>query len=683
MGVKSLPKLLLIYSVVVLVFLIIIASNVEVEVKRLRRDDHEIHQPKLIPREEPDFVPDEPYVPASPETVADGNEKDPESHQHKCSIVHLAFVAKDVRALVTHVIKSVLIHRHCPLHLHFIADSFNQSVLQKLLSTWELPYVEYSFYSTSYIKQNLTLRSNIQLSQVLEMSPLLLPYVLPKTIDNVIVLDSNVLVVTDIRELWLLSLELNTQNKLFAVSKSSSLQGYFDTNVMIMNLKVMRSSNWDQLWQSVVKNSPNRKYVTHDIINSIIVAYPDSMSVLPCAWNINPQTQLTCSLNVSDYRILVLTPRPDEGSDSYADTVQNIEQMVQQYDSPGLRSIPTLCNKSGLTIRGHDYNKLPPLPRRSRREMCRLISREHERTFVTHLYYYGTKYEPREGFETTLVTQLSLDRLDKFRLLLSHWDGPMSLSMYGTDAEALNLTLFMKNENINRDNVVIHVLYKQGRFYPVNYLRNLALDTVQTPYMFLSDGDFLPSFGLFDHLKAATKVLMNDGKKRALVIPAFNGEEGFIFPSTKEDLQDQLDKGSVRMFCVWCAHQTHGQTNYTVWATATRPYKVEWAFHFEPYVVVDRDTPRYDERFVGYGWNKVSQITELKAQGYEFVVLPKVFTIHSPHKRTTDREIWKRKNYKFCINSLWKRFIQDLLQKYGPECLMENHLVPVMLDVEV
>lgn len=58
----------------------------------------------------------------------------------------------------------------------------------------------------------------------------------------------------------------------------------------------------------------------------------------------------------------------------------------------------------------------------------------------------------------------------------------------------------------------------------------------------------------------------------------------------------------------------HAPTNYAKWRTATTPYRVEWEPDFEPYVVVRRDCPEYDQRFVGFGWNKVSHIVELDAQ---------------------------------------------------------------------
>lgn len=41
---------------------------------------------------------------------------------------------------------------------------------------------------------------------------------------------------------------------------------------------------------------------------------------------------------------------------------------------------------------------------------------------------------------------------------------------------------------------------------------------------------------------------------------------------------------------------------------------MQWAADYEPYVVVPRDCPRYDPRFVGFGWNKVAHIVELDVQ---------------------------------------------------------------------
>lgn len=143
--------------------------------------------------------------------------------------------------------------------------------------------------------------------------------------------------------------------------------------------------------------------------------------------------------------------------------------------------------------------------------------------------------------------------------------------------------------------------------------------------------------------------------KKALVVPAFETlRYRLSFPKSKAELLSMLDMGTLYTFRyhntnpkstlpiseryeqithdvivsdinhlflfftgpsryhVW--PKGHAPTNYAKWRTATTPYKVEWEPDFEPYVVVRRDCPEYDQRFVGFGWNKVSHIMELDAQ---------------------------------------------------------------------
>ena len=60
--------------------------------------------------------------------------------------------------------------------------------------------------------------------------------------------------------------------------------------------------------------------------------------------------------------------------------------------------------------------------------------------------------------------------------------------------------------------------------------------------------------------------------------------------------------------------------------------QILWEQDFEPYLIMaKKDVVPYDERFVGFGWNKVSHVMELAALETEFVVLPNAFIIHFPH----------------------------------------------------
>ena len=53
-------------------------------------------------------------------------------------------------------------------------------------------------------------------------------------------------------------------------------------------------------------------------------------------------------------------------------------------------------------------------------------------------------------------------------------------------------------------------LFPLQMYYPVNYLRNVALREVMTPYVFLADVDFLPMKGLYSSLLRSTAVLLKD-----------------------------------------------------------------------------------------------------------------------------------------------------------------------------
>ena len=66
--------------------------------------------------------------------------------------------------------------------------------------------------------------------------------------------------------------------------------------------------------------------------------------------------------------------------------------------------------------------------------------------------------------DVTLVAQLSMDRLQMLLGLLEHWDGPASISLYLSDAEARQLVMFVQESPIfsRRTDIGIHVVYKEG-----------------------------------------------------------------------------------------------------------------------------------------------------------------------------------------------------------------------------
>lgn len=92
---------------------------------------------------------------------------------------------------------------------------------------------------------------------------------------------------------------------------------------------------------------------------------------------------------------------------------------------------------------------------------------------------------------------------------------------------------------------------------------------------------------------------------------------------------------------------------------------MKWENDFEPYIVVTKNVARYDERFVGFGWNKVSHIMELHVRGYRFHVLPDLFIIHMPHSPSKDiAKFRSSKIYRRCLKRLKDNFKLALITKF-------------------
>jgi hypothetical protein len=98
---------------------------------------------------------------------------------------------------------------------------------------------------------------------------------------------------------------------------------------------------------------------------------------------------------------------------------------------------------------------------------------------------------------------------------------------------------------------------------------------------------------------------------------------------------------------------------------------------YEPYVVLrwcptDVDSklpvaPYYDERFHGYGKNKIELISHLRKQGYRFSILPEGFIVHNPHPESTIKETWndrKGSDLHESMEQLYTGFLNELESMY-------------------
>lgn len=197
-------------------------------------------------------------------------------------------------------------------------------------------------------------------------------------------------------------------------------------------------------------------------------------------------------------------------------------------------------------------------------------------------------------------------------------------------------------------------------WYPINQLRNRALAQAKTDLVLICDVDFRPCHRLARVARATSEatVLLNQVSCRlsCLVLPAFEvrddaGDDGDNGDndrhghqmgittvansnykedenitgmrrldklwwaktlSSKRSLLQQWDDGRVVPFAsrVWA--QGHRTTNFDRWKGANTPYEVAYEEGFEPFVIMNRLlVPPFDERFEGYGRNKVCTLCAL------------------------------------------------------------------------
>ncbi|XP_033842330.1 xylosyl- and glucuronyltransferase LARGE2s [Periophthalmus magnuspinnatus] len=614
----------------------------------------------------------------------------------KCELIHVACVCAGHNASrdVVTLVKSVLFHRRNPLHFHFITDSVAHQILSALFQSWMVPSVQVSFYDAETLKSEVSWIPNKHYSGIYGLMKLTLTKALPPDLSQVIVLDTDITFATDIAELWGIFRKFTDKQVIGLVENQSdwylgnlwknhkpwpALGRGFNTGVILLYLERLRRMRWEQMWRLTAERELMSMLSTsladQDIFNAFIKQNPVLVHQLPCFWNVQLSDHTRseqCYTEVSDLKVIHWnSPKKLRVKNKHVEFFRNLYLTFLEYDGNLLRrelfGCPSPSSPQSVQLQS-------ALEQLDEDDQCYDFRRERLTVHRVHLYFLHYEY-PRtdNGSDITLVAQLSMDRLQMLEAICKHWEGPISLALYMSDAEAQQFLRYAQASEVlkNRKNVGYHIVYREGQFYPVNLLRNVALRNAPTPYVFLTDVDFLPMYGLYDYLRRSVVQLDMSHSKKALVVPAFETlRYRLSFPKSKAELLSMLDMGTLYTFRYHVWPKGHAPTNYAKWRTATTPYRVEWEADFEPYVVVRRDCPEYDQRFVGFGWNKVSHIMELDAQEYELTVLPNAFMIHMPHAPSFDISKFRSSpGYRHCLSTLKDEFHQDLSRKYGSAAL--------------
>ncbi|XP_074597011.1 uncharacterized protein LOC141852066 isoform X2 [Brevipalpus obovatus] len=282
----------------------------------------------------------------------------------------------------------------------------------------------------------------------------------------------------------------------------------------------------------------------------------------------------------------------------------------------------------------------------------------------------------------TLTTHVSMDRFSVLEKTLRMWLGPVSLSVYipvqnvsegMKDWQRMYLEKKLRNLNLSSGSDITFVLGPDDQnSYPINKLRNIAIEKVRTRFMLILDADFQPSPNLEENFSPLLDKM--NTSLSAFVVPSFEFVDPLAdhdqIPHRKEELLQLIfrDNPLVAPFRIHESVDAHKLTNYWRWFSSSKIYKIkQYSDKYEPYIIMEKtdETLKFDERFVGYGMNKVTHITELFASGYTFYVLPESWVLHHPHEVSSFNQEFLQDPLKRLKNRLQRfQFIKEIIARY-------------------
>ena len=283
--------------------------------------------------------------------------------------------------------------------------------------------------------------------------------------------------------------------------------------------------------------------------------------------------------------------------------------------------------------------------------------------------------------DVTLLTHLSVNKLETLLRQVARWQGPVSAAVYiSSDQQLEEFTRFVSHHHDNAlQQTTFHIFMEtpaHPKGYPHNILRNLALDYMETDYFLALDSDFVTTTDCHNRLvsylaKDPFKSLLQS--KTVVVLPAFemrrNAPNISMVPNSKEEVIQQVKLNVTAPFQIDQYAPGHLATNYTKWLDSVSgngandiTYPIEYAAQYEPYIMGYRHgIPKYWKAFRGYYFNKASWLAEIHFAGFRYAVFHQEFVVHVGRSSSKPpSEIIFATNF-----GVWNDFKKYLQMMYG------------------
>lgn len=312
-----------------------------------------------------------------------------------------------------------------------------------------------------------------------------------------------------------------------------------------------------------------------------------------------------------------------------------------------------------------------------------------------------------EWNDVTLATQGSLDKLSYLTGIADRFDGPLSVSIFcpGYDAAYADDAIHMLRKCYPKisENVMFHLVYpaeqpadlayttgwrdlecadfiyqlkaftsteNEAIIFPHNVLRNVARSAVHSEFFLLLDIDLAPSLNLrqsFVDYANENNLWEEENDLVVYVLPAFEQKAGTKMPKDKDELINAIEKGNIRPFHNETCFPCHRPEKYEHWKSTSEKFiafEAPWEEAWEPFYIGRRSLPYYDERFKGFGFDRIQQVCELYVAGYTLKVLSNSFVVHDNWKRpAAESETTPKDSFNWFLFNY--HFKDELQRKYN------------------
>ncbi|XP_068247479.1 beta-1,4-glucuronyltransferase 1-like isoform X2 [Palaemon carinicauda] len=217
----------------------------------------------------------------------------------------------------------------------------------------------------------------------------------------------------------------------------------------------------------------------------------------------------------------------------------------------------------------------------------------------------------------------------------------------------------------------------QHLLYPQNLLRNVARDSCKTDYVFTPDVDMILVPGIDHHIKSfLNRADTKQCTRCAFVIPTYEiSTEALQNPVDKAELLWFLKNKMARRFHIKTFKPNQANSHLKLWERSGKEPKgkkdkqnqvpgdslmmeangtlkvlydiTTWQNFWEPVYMAPADVPRFDERFVGYGCTRSSQVYEMHVSGFRWRMLNDAFLCHRGFQDKRARHLWSQINRNF------------------------------------